>query len=66
MNLSARTVKATPSWCSIGADVRANVPTCRKPIRGVVAEVDGYVVTVRTDSGMAIAVDIEDCQPSRN
>jgi len=64
VNLPARTVHLPPAWCAIGANVRATAPTCLDPIDGVVAEVDGYTVIVHTDTGMAIAVDIEDCQPA--
>lgn len=64
MNLPARTVHMAPTWCAVGANVRAEAPTCLKPIDGVVSEVDGYTVIVHTKTGMAIAVDIEDCQPA--
>ena len=64
MNLTTRTVHAVPTWCSVGATVRVDAPTCLKPITGVVLDVEGYVVTVHTRTGMAIAADIEDCRPS--
>ena len=64
MNLTARTVLVRPSWCVVGQRVRAEPPTLPKPITGVVAEVDGFIVTVRTESGMAVAVDVEDCRPA--
>lgn len=64
MNLTARTVHGRPTWCVVGQPVLADPPTLPKPIIGVVDEVDGFVVTVRTDSGMAVAVDVEDCRPA--
>ncbi len=64
MNLSARTIHARPSWCAVGARVRADPPTVVKPITGRIAEIDGFVIALRTDSGLTIAVDVEDCCPS--
>jgi hypothetical protein len=45
--------------------VHAAAPTCTKPIIGVVTEVDGIVVTLKTLTGMLVAVDIEDCRRHR-
>jgi hypothetical protein len=57
-------VHVRPTWCVIGQPVRADPPTLPKPITGVVDEVDGLIVTLRTASGMAVAVDVEDCRPA--
>jgi hypothetical protein len=57
-------VHVRPIWCVVGQHVRADPPTLPKPITGIVDEVDGFVVTVRTPTGMAVAVDVEDCRPA--
>jgi hypothetical protein len=62
VNLAARSTHTAPDWCAVGAIVLAAAPTCTKPVIGVVTEVDGIVVTLRTRAGMFVAVDVEDCQ----
>jgi hypothetical protein len=64
VNLTARTVHVRPGWCTVGARVRVDAPTLLKPILGRVMEIDGFAETVQTDTGLAVAADIEDCRPA--
>jgi hypothetical protein len=51
-------------WAVIGSHITLQTPSIRKPLHGVVREIDGTTLTVQTDLGL-IRARSQDCHPSR-